>query len=194
MEAHQAPLSLGFSRQEHWSGLPFPSPMHESEKWKGSCSVVSDPQRPHGLQPSRLLHPWDFPGKSIGVGCHCVGCYFLLQCRKVKSEIEVAQSCLTRSDPMNCSLPGSSVHGIFQARVLEWVATAFSGSICIHRAKPCWSKWMVVGRVDWGWWGWKGWFRSFLYAWFSVKHLIWIVWLITWQLYKIAIIIFPFQR
>ena len=70
--AHQAPLSLGFSRQEHWSGLPFPSPMHESEKWKGSRSVVPDSQRPHGLQPTRLLHPWDFPGKSTGVGCHCL--------------------------------------------------------------------------------------------------------------------------
>ena len=70
MAAHQAPPSLGFSRQEHWSGLPFPSPMHESEKWKWSRSVVSDPQRPHGLQPSRLLRPWDFPGKSTGVGCH----------------------------------------------------------------------------------------------------------------------------
>ena len=70
--AHQAPPSLGFSRQEHWSGLPFPSPMHESEKWKRSCSVVSDPQRPHGLQPTRLLHPWDFPGKSTRVGCHCL--------------------------------------------------------------------------------------------------------------------------
>ena len=66
--AHQAPPSLGFSRQEHWSGLPFPSPMHESEKWKSSRSVMSDPQRPHGLQPSKLLCPWDFPGKSTGVG------------------------------------------------------------------------------------------------------------------------------
>ena len=71
--AHQAPPSLGFSRQEHWSGLPFPSPMHESEKWKWSLSVVS-----------------------------------------------------TLSDPMDCSLPGSSVHGSFQSRVLEWVAIAFS--------------------------------------------------------------------
>ena len=70
--AHQAPPSLGSSRQEHWSGLPFSSPMHESEKWKWSRSVVSDPQRPHGLQPSRVLRPWDFPGKSIGVGCHCL--------------------------------------------------------------------------------------------------------------------------
>ena len=72
--AHQAPPSLGFSRQEHWSGLPFPSPMHE-----------------------------------------------------VKSESEVAQLCLTLHDPMDCSLPGSSIHGIFQARVLEWGAIAFSG-------------------------------------------------------------------
>ena len=70
MAAHQAPPSLGFSKQEHWSGLPFPSPMHESEKWKWSRSVVSDSSRPHGLQPTRLLHPWDFPGKSTGVGCH----------------------------------------------------------------------------------------------------------------------------
>ena len=70
--AHQAPPSLGFSRQEHWSGLPFPSPMHESEKWKGSLSVVSDSSRPHGLQPTRLPHSWDFPGKSTGVGCHCL--------------------------------------------------------------------------------------------------------------------------
>ena len=73
MEAHQAPPSLGFSRQEHWSVLPFLSPMHE-----------------------------------------------------VKSESEVAQSCLTLSDPMDCSPPGSSVHGIFQERVLEWGAIAFS--------------------------------------------------------------------
>ena len=70
--AHQALLPLGFSRQEHWSGLPFPSPMHESEKWKWSCSVMSDSSQPHGLQPTRLLHPWDFPGKSTRVGCHCL--------------------------------------------------------------------------------------------------------------------------
>ena len=75
MAAHEAPPSLGFSRQEHWSGLPFPSPMQESEKWKWSHSVLSDSSRPHGLQPTRLLRPWDFPGKSTGVGCHC-----LLQC------------------------------------------------------------------------------------------------------------------
>ena len=72
MAAHHAPPSLGFFRQEHWSGLPFPSPMHESEKWKWSRSVVSNPQRPHGLQPTRLFRPWYFPGKSTGVGCHCL--------------------------------------------------------------------------------------------------------------------------
>ena len=75
---------------------------------------------PHRRQPTRLPRPWDSPGKNAGVGCH-----FLLQCMKVKSESEVAQSCLTLSDPMDCSLPGSSVHGIFQARVLEWGAIAF---------------------------------------------------------------------
>ena len=62
----------GFSRQEHWSGLPFPSPMHESEKWKWSRSVVSDSVGPHRQQPTRLLRPRDFPGKSTGVGCHCL--------------------------------------------------------------------------------------------------------------------------
>ena len=82
---------------------------------------MSDSVRPHRQQPTRLCHPWDSPGKNTGVGCH-----FLLQCRKVKSEIEVTQSCPTLSDPMDCSLPSFSVHGIFQARVLEWVAIAFS--------------------------------------------------------------------
>ena len=119
--AHQAPPSLGFSRQEHWSGFPFPSPMHENEKRKGNRSVVSDSLRPHGLQPTRLLHPWDSPGKNAGVGCHS-----LLQCLKVKTESEVAQSCPTLSDPMDSSLPSSSVHWIFQAAVLEWGAIAFA--------------------------------------------------------------------
>ena len=77
---------------------------------------MSDSVRPHRRQPARLPRPWDSPGKNTGVGCH-----FLLQCMKVKSESEVAQSCLTLSDPMACSLPGSSIHGIFQARGLEWV-------------------------------------------------------------------------
>ena len=72
MAAHQAPLSLGFSRQEHWSELPFSSLMHESEKWKWSCSVMSDSSWLHWLQPTRLLRSWDFPGKSTGVGCQCL--------------------------------------------------------------------------------------------------------------------------
>ena len=88
-------------------------------------SVVSNSVRPHRWQPTRLLCPWYSPGKNTGVGCH-----FLLQCMKVKSESEVAQSCPTLHDPMDCSLPGSSIHGIFQARVLEWVAIAFSDYSC----------------------------------------------------------------
>ena len=91
-------------------------------------SVVSDSVRPHRQQPTRFPRPWDSPGKNTGVGCH-----FLLQGMKVKSESEVAQSCLTLSDPMNCSLTGSSVHGIFQARVLEWGAIAFSDVLSYTR-------------------------------------------------------------
>ena len=94
MAAHQAPPSLGFSRQEHWSGLPIPSPMHESEKWKGSLSVVSD-----------------------------------------------------SSHPMDCSLPGSSIHGIFQARVLEWGAIAFSGTQHIQIQKKDISVRLSVNKV-----------------------------------------------
>ena len=80
---------------------------------------MSDSVRPHRRQPTRLPHPWNSPGKNTGVGCH-----FLLQCMKVKSESEVTQLCPTLSDPMDCSLTGSSVHGIFQARLLEWGAIA----------------------------------------------------------------------
>ena len=89
---------------------------------------MSDSVRLHGREPTRLPCPWDSPGKNTGVGCH-----FLLQGRKVKSESEVAQSCPTLSDPMDCSLPGSSIHGIFQARVLEWGAIAFSANTVYYR-------------------------------------------------------------
>ena len=82
---------------------------------------MSNSVRPQRRQPTRFPRPWDSPGKNTGVGCHC-----LLQCMKVKSESEVSQLCPTLSDPMDCSLPGSSIHGIFQARVLEWGAIAFS--------------------------------------------------------------------
>ena len=82
---------------------------------------MSNSVRPHRRQPTRLPHPCDSPGKNTGVGCH-----FLLQCMKVKSESGVVQSCRTLSDPIDRSLPGSSIHGIFHARVLEWGAIAFS--------------------------------------------------------------------
>ena len=132
--AHQAPLSMRFYRQEYWGGLPFPSPsifrfyyrersqLHQIiAALKDDHSVirmtVTNSVKPHRWQPTRLPRPWDSPGKNSGMSCH-----FLLQCMKVKRESEVAQSCLTPSDPMDCSLPGSSVHGISQARVLEYGA------------------------------------------------------------------------
>ena len=97
---------------------------------------MSDSVRPHRRQPTRLPRPWDSPGKNTGVGCH-----FLLQCMKVERESEVAQLCPTLSNPMDCSLPGSSVRGILQARVLEWVAIAFSIllSKCCIDSFSCWT-------------------------------------------------------
>ena len=94
---------------------------------------MSDSVWPHRWQPTRLPRPWDSPGKNTGVGCH-----FLLQCMKVKSESEVVQSCPTLCDPMDCSLSGSSIHGLFQARVLEWGAIAFSVVVC-KVSKKRWS-------------------------------------------------------
>ena len=96
---------------------------------------MSDSVQPHRWQPTRLPHPWDSPGKNTGVGCH-----FLLQCMKVESESEVTQSCPTLSDPMDCSLPGSSTHGIFQARVLEWGAIAFS---TFNSSTPIYCQWLI---------------------------------------------------
>ena len=132
--------SLQWVYNDHWTWQLIPNCMSKNIQtsflmWKTiACggllycccccvaSVVSDSVWPHKRKPSRLPCPWDSPGKNTGVGCHC-----LLQCIKVKSESEVAQLCPTPSDPMDCSLPGSSIHGIFQARVLEWGAIAFSG-------------------------------------------------------------------
>ena len=140
---------MGFSRQEYWSGLPFPPPgdLPDPGIEPGSPALWADaltsepPGKPHNLdnifllllllsrfshvrlcvthrrQPTGLPCPWDSPGKNTGVGCH-----FLLQCMKVKSEREVVQSCPTLRDPMDCSLPGSSVHGTPQATVVEWAA------------------------------------------------------------------------
>ena len=107
-------FSLKIIKEKYCSGGCFRGPCEVA-------SVVSDSLQPHRRQPTRLRHPWDSPGKNSGVGCH-----FLLQCMKVKSESEVVQVGLTLSDPMDCSPPGSSIHGIFQARVLEWGAMAFS--------------------------------------------------------------------
>ena len=96
---------------------------------------MSDSVRPHRQQPTRLHRPWDSPGKNNGVGCH-----FLLQCMKVKSESEVTQSCPTLRDPMDCSLPGSSIHGIFQAGVLEWGAIASREGTQLHPSTENWIK------------------------------------------------------
>ena len=119
------------------------------------ASVVSGSVRPHRRQPTRLPHPWDSPGKNTGVGCH-----FLLQCMKVKSESEVTQLCPTLSDPMDCSLPGT-VHGIFQARVLEWGAIAFSDGAtgatelfgcCLFRLAIWLAEWVLDSEAgDLGW-------------------------------------------
>ena len=102
---------------------------------------MSDSLWPHRRQPTRLPCPWDSPGKNTGVGCH-----FLLHCMKVKSESEVAQSCRTLSDPMDCSPPGSSIHGIFQAKVLEWGATAFSCDKSLFLMKE-----YVIRNLRWVW-------------------------------------------
>ena len=119
--------------QSHGRPLPVNQPPQQPPQnnslQSGHCcccsvtSVLSNSVQPHRQQPTRLPRPWDSPGKNTGVGCH-----FLLQCRKVKIEREVTQSCPTLSNPMDCSLPGSSVHGIFQAKVLEWGAITFSKS------------------------------------------------------------------
>ena len=103
---------------------------------------MSNSVRPHRQQPTRLPHPWDSPGKNTGVGCH-----FLLQCLKVESESEVAQSCPTLSEPMDCSLPGSSIHGIFQARVLKWGAIARLSKISL---KNC--IWQMIFYIDFFFW------------------------------------------
>ena len=97
---------------------------------------------PHRRQPTRLPRPWDSPSKNTGVGCH-----FLLQSMKVKSESEVTQSCPTRGDPMDCSLPGSSIHGIFEARILEWGDFAFKNAIPVGKTGKRHS---LLNSVAWG--------------------------------------------
>ena len=111
---------------------------------------MSDSVRPHGRQPTRLPCPWDSPGKNTGVSCH-----FLLQCMKVKSESEVAQSCPTLSDPMDCSLPGSSIHGIFQARDYIW-DTVISVDHAVDNVGVCFCETRKLlkeksGQISWVW-------------------------------------------
>ena len=100
---------------------------------------MSDSVRPHRRQPTRVPHSWDSPGKNTRVGCH-----FLLQCMKVKSESEVPQSCLTLCNPMECSLPGSSVHGILKARVLEWGAM-----LILKKKRDFKSRIQVLTLINW---------------------------------------------
>ena len=137
---------------------------------------MSDSVWPHRRQPTRLPCPWDSPGKNTGVGCH-----FLLQCMKVKSESEVAQSCPTLSDPMDFSLTGSSVHGIFQARVLEWGATAFSNS---PRLGVC--KSYIVGSL------------CVFMLWFSLyeftKHISFPEYIHFLKIYSDALLTWPFLK
>ena len=105
---------------------------------------MSNSVQPHRQQTIRLHRPSDSPGKNTGVGCH-----FLLQCMKVKSENEVAQSCPTVPNPMDCSLPGSSIHGIFQTRVLEWECPSLTfQSIMLLTKSP---SWLLIMMDTWGW-------------------------------------------
>ena len=151
------PHPWNFPGKKYWSGLPFPSPRDLPNPGIKPASLVSSALEAYSLPLLLLLlllsrfshvqlcdpkkgsppgsrHPWDSPGKNTGVGCH-----FLLQCMKVKSESEVAQLCPTLNDPMDCSLPGSSTHGIVQARVLEW------GAVRIKLVSPALRGGFLVG-------------------------------------------------
>ena len=128
---------------------------------------MSNSVRPHRRQPTRLPRPWDSPGKNTGVGGH-----FLLQSMKVKRESQVTQSCPTPSYPMDCSLPGSSIHGIFQARLLEWGAIAFSNSLlAIQYFLQFLLGWHTKGKIN-KWYSYK--LPSFVT--FLWDKRIWFVW------------------
>ena len=130
-------------------------------KSRQSCQTLCDPR--DGSPP--LCHPWDSPGKNIGVGCH-----FLLQCMKLKSESEVTQSCLTLRNPMDCSLPGSSIYGIFQARVLEWIAIAFPDFSPLKNLMeatnlpPKMQRWKVWQEISGGYWVLKPLLRTMIWV------------------------------
>ena len=135
MAAHQAPPSLGFSRQEHWSGLPFPSPMHESEKWKWSCSVVPTLSDPMDCNlPGSSVHGFSRQEYWSGVPLPSPNWFSYIRSKPCtwkwsqawKRKVKVAQLFLTLCNPMDGSPPDSSVHGILQAGILEWVDIPFS--------------------------------------------------------------------
>ena len=112
--------------------------MHEGEKWKWSSSVVSDSERPHGLQPTGLLHPRDFPGRSTGVGCHrLLWLQYTLTYKHMCMRAKSLQSCPNLCNPMDCRPPGFSVHGILQARLSEWVAVPSSRGSSWSRHQTC---------------------------------------------------------
>ena len=161
MAAHQAPPSLRLSRQEHWSGLPFPPPMHESEKWKWSLSVMSNSSQPHGLQPTRLHRPWDFPGKSTGVGCHCLLRRLRLvvvNSLHVKSQIAF-QILHSREIQLLSWFSESKCPSIHLSLKTEWESArerpnsdatwllAQMQRICLQCRRPRFKPW--VGRIPW---------------------------------------------
>ena len=150
---------------------------------------MSDSVRPHRWQPTRLHRPWDSPGKNTGVGCH-----FLLQCMKVKNESEVTESCPILSDPMDCSLPDSSVHGSFQARVLEWGAITFSKGL--YSKALIINKWFNEENVIYLYWFWINSVSLYFILFQTVQFLFWFFSLLwTFYLHYLKYLIlyrFPF--
>ena len=149
--------SLGFSRQEHWSGLPFPSPMQESKKWKWSRSVVPNPQQPHRLQPSRLLRPWDFPGKNTGVGCHCLEKprqHFKKQRHYFTSKCPSSQGCGFSSNyvwmwELDYKESWVLKNWCFWMVVLEKTLESPRESQPVHPKGD--QSWIFIGRTCWSW-------------------------------------------
>ena len=158
MAAHQAPPSLGFSRQEHWSGLPFPSPMHESEKWKWSHSVMSDSLQPNGLQPTRPLRPWDFPGKSTGVGCHCLLWYKYLEKVYIQGKYLLSFLAVTHHSTENHYTPPQPQQSPNEIRLWRVIKCQIFKCLCGRKSRNLSSRsgalekffWQEDGKSVWG--------------------------------------------